>query len=84
MPLYELECPECGKFEVYEQGCKSVDGRPCPKCGRHAPRIWKDGIGRLEPFTPYYTDAFAIKTVYVDSRKTEKRWLKEKGFLRVK
>lgn len=84
MPLYELECPECGKFETFEARCVEVDARPCPKCGRHSPRVWEGGVGRPEPFTPYWTEAFSVKRVYVGSRKEEKRWEKEKGFVRVK
>ena len=84
MPLYECECKKCGTFEVFESRCVEVQARPCPKCGRAAPRVWKNGTGRPEPFTPYYTNALSLRTEYVDSRATEKKWEKEKGFVRVK
>ena len=39
MPLYEFECPACGR--VFEELCRTVDTghAPCPACGRSAPRI---------------------------------------------
>lgn len=39
MPLYEFECPACGR--VFEELCRTVDTghAPCPACGQSAPRI---------------------------------------------
>lgn len=40
MPIYEYECPQCGK--VFEEWGKASDSHkevPCPQCGTPSPRI---------------------------------------------
>lgn len=33
MPVYEHDCPECGKFDHAQQGFKEIGDDACPRCG---------------------------------------------------
>ncbi|MGH7961587.1 MAG: FmdB family zinc ribbon protein [Candidatus Binatia bacterium] len=40
MPLYEYHCPSCDlTFEVLSTLSEAAKKKPCPECGRRAPRI---------------------------------------------
>lgn len=40
MPIYEYECPKCGKvFEEWGKAAESHRQEPCPACGTPSPRI---------------------------------------------
>jgi len=40
MPLYEHECPKCGRrFGRFRSMARCMDPAECPKCGKPAPRI---------------------------------------------
>ncbi|MBI3304203.1 MAG: zinc ribbon domain-containing protein [Deltaproteobacteria bacterium] len=40
MPLYEYHCPSCDlTFEVLTSLSEALKKKPCPECGRRAPRI---------------------------------------------
>ena len=40
MPLYEYHCPSCDlTFEVLTSLSEASKKKPCPECGRRAPRI---------------------------------------------
>ena len=89
MPLYSLECPECGDLAEYFQG---VDDRfaevECEKCGAvmtratdrayYADRVMIQGdtcAGSCN-FSNYYDDGLDM---HIESRDHRKRVMKEKG-----
>lgn len=40
MPIYEYECPRCGKiFEKWGRAADSHKEEPCPLCGASSPRV---------------------------------------------
>lgn len=40
MPIYEYECPKCGKvFEEWVKSSEAHKEEPCPDCGTLSPRI---------------------------------------------
>jgi putative FmdB family regulatory protein len=39
MPVYEYLCPNCGAFTALRPMAECRDSRPCPGCGRAAPRV---------------------------------------------
>lgn len=40
MPIYEYQCPQCGKtFEEWVKASEAHREEPCPQCGTPSPRI---------------------------------------------
>lgn len=40
MPIYEYECPKCGRvFEEWGKASESHREEPCPDCGTPSPRV---------------------------------------------
>lgn len=39
MPIYEYDCPKCGKWEVIQSGYGSPPHKKCPQCGAPSNRI---------------------------------------------
>lgn len=82
MPVYEVECPECGKQEIFYHGFQEVDGEPCPVCGQYAPRVWNTFYPQV--FKPYVTQALSLDPIKVESKKQEKEMCKKHGVYRDK
>lgn len=39
MPLYEYECPECGRFDDLQPVSAASEPAACPGCGELSPRV---------------------------------------------
>ena len=72
MPIYAVRCKEHGSQEIYCHKYESVESADCPVCGVDSPREWENGTGRIDPFTPYWTESLAPRPVYIESKNHEK------------
>jgi hypothetical protein len=83
MPIYQVNCHEHGKQEVFYKSAQSVESAPCPACGADSPRDWVP-VADMS-FRSYWTDALTKgrDPVHITSRAQEKALCKEFGCARV-
>mgnify|MGYP000922978657 CR=1 FL=1 len=61
MPTYVYKCPNCGKFELFQE-MKDKPLESCPTCNKPVKRIISGGVGVIYKTNGFYiTDSKASK-----------------------
>ena len=68
MPIYEYQCPSCGRvFEEWVKVSEAHGEEPCPDCGAKSPRLISHTSFLLKGGGWYVTDYGYKKNVHEDS-----------------
>ncbi|MBO8125806.1 MAG: zinc ribbon domain-containing protein [Firmicutes bacterium] len=71
MPTYEYNCPNCGKFDVFQK--ISDDAlKTCPTCGANVVRVINGGTGVIFKGTGFYTTDYGSKKSLSSSKGEDK------------
>jgi putative FmdB family regulatory protein len=75
MPLYDYQCPQCGRIEnVWAR--MDEDPMPCPRCATLMSRLVTAHYHVIPDMAPYYDDNLET---HVRSRKHREQVMREKG-----
>lgn len=55
MPIYEYNCPKCGRFEL-EQSMKDCPITNCPTCGGQVQRLISKNVGIIFKGPGFYVN----------------------------
>jgi putative FmdB family regulatory protein len=83
VPLYEYECPLCGKFEILQTNYSDQSADKCPECGNLSERVVS--LCGFKPFVSFWSEALCPtpgQQVEIRSRAEEMALCKANGCVR--